>query len=202
MKGRILVVDDERSIRDILAQVLGYEGYEVVCAASGGEALSMYRAQPCDLVLLDVKMQGIDGIDTLNQLPVIWKWTAVVIPDAYLSHLADATEPTLFCNVSIRFMLSWTFIEHHHHQRFNADIKNYQANFANNPEQIQRWLKATRSDTLVVIDVHPGTKFYWKTDEYVDLTALKQVLSQHPAFTPTQQWELPDGITITLWKKT
>ena len=68
MKGRILVVDDERSIRDILAQVLGYEGYEVVCAASGGEALSMYRAQPCDLVLLDVKMQGIDGIDTLNQL--------------------------------------------------------------------------------------------------------------------------------------
>ena len=68
MKGRILVVDDERSIRDILTQVLGYEGYEVVSAASGGEALSMYRAQPCDLVLLDVKMQGIDGIDTLQQL--------------------------------------------------------------------------------------------------------------------------------------
>ena len=68
MKGRILVVDDERSIRDVLAQVLGYEGYEVVSAASGGEALSMYRAQTCDLVLLDVKMQGIDGIDTLQQL--------------------------------------------------------------------------------------------------------------------------------------
>ena len=68
MKGRILVVDDERSIRDILTQVLGYEGYDVVSAASGGESLSMYRAQPCDLVLLDVKMQGIDGIDTLQQL--------------------------------------------------------------------------------------------------------------------------------------
>ena len=125
----------------------------------------------------------------------------LVIPDAYLSHLADAKEPTLFCNVSIRFMLSWTFIERHHHQRFNADIKNYRANFENNPEQIQRWLKATRSDTLVVIDVHPGTEFYWKTDEFVDLTALKQVLAQSPAFTRTQQWELPEGITITLWKK-
>ncbi len=68
MKGRILVVDDERSIRDVLTQVLSYEGYEVASAASGGEALSMHRANPFDLVLLDVKMQGIDGIDTLNQL--------------------------------------------------------------------------------------------------------------------------------------
>jgi two-component system nitrogen regulation response regulator NtrX len=68
MKGRLLVVDDERSIRDVLAQVLGYEGYQVQVAASGGEALSLYREQPYDLVLLDVKMQGIDGLDTLAQL--------------------------------------------------------------------------------------------------------------------------------------
>jgi two-component system nitrogen regulation response regulator NtrX len=70
MQGRLLVVDDERSIRDVLAQVLGYEGYEVVAAASGGEALNLYRQQPFDLVLLDVKMQGIDGLDTLAQLRV------------------------------------------------------------------------------------------------------------------------------------
>jgi two-component system nitrogen regulation response regulator NtrX len=68
VKGRILVVDDERSIRDVLAQVLGYEGYEVVAASSGGEALVNHRARPFDLILLDVKMQGIDGIDTLQQL--------------------------------------------------------------------------------------------------------------------------------------
>jgi two-component system nitrogen regulation response regulator NtrX len=68
MKGRILVVDDERSIRDVLAQVLGYEGYEVVTAGSGGEALASHRAHPFDLIILDVKMQGIDGIDTLQQL--------------------------------------------------------------------------------------------------------------------------------------
>ncbi len=70
MQGRLLVVDDERSIRDVLAQVLGYEGYEVVTAASGGEALTLHRQQPCDLILLDVKMQGIDGLDTLAQLRV------------------------------------------------------------------------------------------------------------------------------------
>jgi two-component system nitrogen regulation response regulator NtrX len=68
MSGRILVVDDERSIRDILTQVLGYEGYEVATASSGGEALAVHRGRPADLILLDVKMQGIDGLDTLAQL--------------------------------------------------------------------------------------------------------------------------------------
>jgi two-component system nitrogen regulation response regulator NtrX len=68
MKGRILVVDDEPSIRDVLAQVLGYEGYEVVTASSGGEALTNHRAHPYDLIILDVKMQGMDGMDTLQQL--------------------------------------------------------------------------------------------------------------------------------------
>jgi two-component system, NtrC family, nitrogen regulation response regulator NtrX len=68
MKGRLLVVDDERSIREVLTQVLGYEGYSVTTAGSGGEALSAYRTRPFDLVLLDVKMQGIDGIETLHQL--------------------------------------------------------------------------------------------------------------------------------------
>jgi two-component system nitrogen regulation response regulator NtrX len=71
MKSRILVVDDEQSIRDVLAQVLGYEGYRVGTVGSGGEALSAYRAEPFDLVILDVKMQGIDGVDTLQQLRLL-----------------------------------------------------------------------------------------------------------------------------------
>jgi two-component system, NtrC family, nitrogen regulation response regulator NtrX len=54
----------------VLAQVLGYEGYEVVTASSGGEAMILHRQQPFDLILLDVKMQGIDGLDTLAQLRV------------------------------------------------------------------------------------------------------------------------------------
>lgn len=79
MKGRILVVDDESSIRDVLAQVLGYEGYQVSTAGSGGEALDTQLHHPHDLVLLDVKMQGIDGLETLAQLKLQDPDVAVVM---------------------------------------------------------------------------------------------------------------------------
>ncbi len=68
MSGRILVVDDEPSIREILTQVLDYEGHTVSVASSGGEALTRLRSGGLDLVLLDVKMQGIDGLDTLTHI--------------------------------------------------------------------------------------------------------------------------------------
>jgi hypothetical protein len=125
----------------------------------------------------------------------------LVIPETYLPELADAGHTTIFCNVSTRFMLAWTFIEHHHHRHFNAEIKNFKANFENNPQQIQRWLAGTASDTLVVIDIHPHTIFDLPTDEYVDLTALKQVLEQQTVFKPARRWELPEGVTITMWKR-
>ncbi len=91
MKARLLVVDDERSIREILAQVLGYEGYRVEVAASGGEAISMQREQPFDLVLLDVKMQGMDGLDALAQLRSLDPDLRVVMISGHAS-IATAVE--------------------------------------------------------------------------------------------------------------
>jgi two-component system nitrogen regulation response regulator NtrX len=91
MKARLLVVDDERSIREILAQVLGYEGYRVEVAASGGEAITMQREQPFDLVLLDVKMQGMDGLDALAQLRSLDPDLRVVMISGHAS-IATAVE--------------------------------------------------------------------------------------------------------------
>ncbi len=68
MSHRILVVDDEAGIRAALQQLLDYEGYEVVQAASGQEALSLYAERRPHLVLLDVKMAGLDGLGVLKQL--------------------------------------------------------------------------------------------------------------------------------------
>ncbi len=68
MKRRVLVVDDEKGIREALKQVLEYEEIEVQTCASGGEALRLYSECRPHLVFLDVKMQGMDGIETLRKL--------------------------------------------------------------------------------------------------------------------------------------
>ena len=68
MSRRVLVVDDEKGIREALQQLLEYEEIEVQACASGGEALQRYSEFRPHLVLLDVKMQGMDGLETLRKL--------------------------------------------------------------------------------------------------------------------------------------
>ncbi len=68
MSRRVLVVDDEKGIREALKQLLEYEEIEVHTCAAGSEALRTYPEFRPHLVLLDVKMQGMDGLETLRQL--------------------------------------------------------------------------------------------------------------------------------------
>jgi len=65
---RVLVVDDEKGIREALKQVLEYEEIDVRTSASGADALRQYAEFRPHLVFLDVKMQGIDGLETLRKL--------------------------------------------------------------------------------------------------------------------------------------
>jgi two-component system, OmpR family, response regulator MprA len=62
-RARILLVDDDRKITGALRRGLSYEGYSVEVANSGAEALGMVRETPPDLVILDIMMPGIDGLD-------------------------------------------------------------------------------------------------------------------------------------------
>ena len=65
---KILVVDDEESIRELYRAELAEEGYEVDLAADGLQALRRLEVFRPDLVTLDVKMPGIDGIETLRRI--------------------------------------------------------------------------------------------------------------------------------------
>src|SRR6476620_5938767 len=67
-KSRVLVIDDEAAIRDSLRMTLEYEGYEFLGAATGQEGLALAEREAPDLVLLDVKMPGMDGIEVLERL--------------------------------------------------------------------------------------------------------------------------------------
>jgi two-component system nitrogen regulation response regulator NtrX len=65
---RVLIVDDEKGIREALKQVLEYEEIEVQTCASGHEALGLYAEFQPHLVFLDVKMEGMDGLEALKRL--------------------------------------------------------------------------------------------------------------------------------------
>jgi two-component system, OmpR family, KDP operon response regulator KdpE len=64
----VLVVDDEAQMRRVLRASLMVHGYDVVEATSGEEALRTLNDEPCDLVLLDLNLPGIDGIDTCRAI--------------------------------------------------------------------------------------------------------------------------------------
>ena len=68
MKSRILVIDDEAAIRDSLRMILEYEGYEFLGAPTGQEGLALAERDTPDLVFLDIKMPGMDGLDVLQRL--------------------------------------------------------------------------------------------------------------------------------------
>src|SRR5436190_15606071 len=68
MKPRILVIDDEAAIRDSLRMILEYEDYEFLGAASGPDGVASVKRDAPDLVVLDIKMPGMNGLDTLAEI--------------------------------------------------------------------------------------------------------------------------------------
>jgi DNA-binding NtrC family response regulator len=80
---RVLIVDDEQSICDVLSISLRKEGYEVAAETSPKKALDRFRREKYDLVLQDLKMPEMDGIDLLRELKRIREEAVVVIMTAY-----------------------------------------------------------------------------------------------------------------------
>jgi two-component system, NtrC family, nitrogen regulation response regulator NtrX len=97
-KSRILVIDDESAIRDSLKMTLEYEGYEFVGAATGQEGLALAEREGPDLVLLDVKMPGMDGIEVLERLRNMNESLPIVVISGHgtISTAVEATKKGAF----------------------------------------------------------------------------------------------------------
>ena len=68
MKAHLLIVDDDPRITDLLRRILAYEGYSVTIAASGNEALNRSLEHPPDLIVLDIMLPGLDGLEVAQRL--------------------------------------------------------------------------------------------------------------------------------------
>jgi two-component system, NtrC family, nitrogen regulation response regulator NtrX len=91
---KVLIVDDETAIRDTLRMVLEYEGYEVATAGDGRAALAELDASPPDVVLLDIKMPGMDGLETLDRIAARGSAAPPVLMISGHGDIATAVEST------------------------------------------------------------------------------------------------------------
>lgn len=89
MNKKILVVDDEKNIRLLLKEELTDEGYDVIEADSGEMALQKIKDEKPDLVTLDIKMPGEDGLSILRKIREIEYDLPVIICSAYSVYKSD-----------------------------------------------------------------------------------------------------------------
>ena len=86
---KILLVDDEESIHLLYRAVLEEEGYKVHCAFTGKDALQKSKIVSPDLIILDINMPGINGIEVLRQIKEINPNMPVVLNSAYHEYKQD-----------------------------------------------------------------------------------------------------------------
>ena len=80
---KILVVDDEEGARELFNTILTDEGYEVTLANNGEEALSLFKNTPFNLVITDIKMPVMDGLQLLQEIRKTESKTDVIMVTAY-----------------------------------------------------------------------------------------------------------------------
>ncbi|MEM7232434.1 MAG: response regulator [Planctomycetota bacterium] len=94
---RILIADDEAIVRQIYEDELREEGYEVLSASDASEAIQTARTEKPDLVVMDIRMPGMDGIEAMhrilednNELPIVINSAYSSYNDSFMSWPADA----------------------------------------------------------------------------------------------------------------
>ena len=79
----VMIVDDDPDSREILYQFLAGKGFEIATVDCGAECLKTLQRRPVDLLLLDLRMPGLDGMEVLEHITRTWPQIRVVVVSAY-----------------------------------------------------------------------------------------------------------------------
>lgn len=88
-RKRILLVDDEEGIQLLYREEFEEEGYEVISAYNGEEAIEKFKQDPPDVVILDINMPGMNGIEVLRRMKEINQDLPVILSSAYQEYKQD-----------------------------------------------------------------------------------------------------------------
>lgn len=88
---KILIAEDEPKLREMLAELLTEEGYQVSTAADGEEAVELLARESPDLLLLDIKMPNMTGLDVMNALRQTKPKLPIIVSSAYSKMASDMT---------------------------------------------------------------------------------------------------------------
>lgn len=111
MKKKILVIDDENAIRKSFCLAFEDSDYAVAAAASGEEGLECVRTNPPDLIFLDLKMPGLNGVETLRRIRALGIKVPVYIVTAFYREFMDLLTPA--AEEGLRFELMNKPIDSH-----------------------------------------------------------------------------------------
>ncbi len=169
MAERVLIVDDEESIRRSLAGILADEGYETIVARDGDQALAALRADPAPaLVLLDIAMPGRDGLEVLEQIHALAKDLPVVMMSGH---------GTIETAVRATKLGAYDFIE----KPLSIDKLLLTLQHALQQAGLARENRALRAETLRAHEILGGSEVIRRLKEQIALAA------------PTNGWVLITG---------
>ncbi len=158
-KAKILVVDDEPSILNVVTAYLRAEGYDYKTAADGNEGLSLMKTYSPDLVILDIMLPGMDGIEVLSQLRR--ESNAYVI---MLTARSEETDKLVGLSVGADDYLTKPFSPRELMARVKAALRRYQKTDNQSGAKVYSFAHV-RIDT--------GSRRVWLDDKEIDLTSLE-----------------------------
>lgn len=158
-KARILVIDDEPGILNVVTAYLKAEGYEYQTAGDGLQGLSLVRTFTPDLIILDIMLPGMDGIEVLSQLRR--ESSAYVI---MLTARTEETDKLVGLSVGADDYLTKPFSPRELMARIKAALRRYQAPMAASPRKVAAFNH---------LRIDSGSRRVWVDDAPVELTALE-----------------------------